>query len=318
MTYREWTEKYRPQSFDEMIGNEPVIKTGKRFARNQNFPRLLLSGGSGTGKTTFLRVLAYECFGDEADLLELNCSSDRGIDIMRDEVPNYAMTKSAYGVPFKILGLDEAEQLTTPAQKACKKISEDFVENCKFVLITNEEEGLIKFLTSRFRPLRFQRIRTLDITKVLDDITEEEEVDMTRKALLKIALESKGDLRQAIETLQSIAEGEDEVTEEEVDFYLANPSKDKIFLIVKSALKGYLVESLEDAEKLMDTFTARGFFTVVTDRFLNGWKYSTKKDQVLVDKDCKERIARALGNINLYVPNDKMSVYSFLAELSAE
>jgi len=304
---RDWTEKYRPKTFDEMVGNDPIIESGRRFARNKNFPRLLLVGGSGTGKTPFAKVLAFECFGKDADMLEINCSSERGIDIIRNDIAEYAITKSSYGVPFKIPILDEVEQLTVQAQKALKKIMEDTVENCRFILITNEEYGLLPYLVPRCRRFYFRRIKPLEIVGVLKNISMKEGVKISQKALLKIALDSKGDLRYAIEELQSIAEGEERVTEEDVDYYLRNPSKDKILRVVKLGLDYNLVEALKEAEKLLDTFTARGFFTVVTDRFVNSWRL---KDS------CKKRIAKALARVNLYSGNDKLQVYSFLAELS--
>ena len=140
-----WTEKYRPSNFEEIVGQEEIIKRIKNLVSAMNIPHLLFAGPAGTGKSSLAIIIAKELFGDKykENFLELNASDSRGIDFIRQEVKNFARTKSIGKVPFKVIFLDEADALTREAQQALRRTMENFTTTCRFVLSCNYSSKII-------------------------------------------------------------------------------------------------------------------------------------------------------------------------------
>ena len=118
-----WTEKYRPGDFSEIKGQKDIVKRVNAFVDQKNMPHLLFSGPAGVGKTTLSLVIAKKLFEDgwRQNFLELNASDERGIDVVRNKVKDFARTKAIGDVPFKIIYMDECDALTKEAQQALKK-----------------------------------------------------------------------------------------------------------------------------------------------------------------------------------------------------
>ncbi|HDD05185.1 MAG TPA: replication factor C small subunit, partial [Candidatus Aenigmarchaeota archaeon] len=164
-----WTEKYRPKTLDEVVGQEKVVEKLKAFVRAKNLPHLLFAGPAGTGKTTCALAIARELYGEEwrDNLLELNASDERGIDTIRTKVKEFARTKPIGDFPFKIILLDEADALTRDAQQALRRTMENFSSTCRFILDCNFSSKIIEPIQSRCAIFRFKPLEKEAIQKYI-------------------------------------------------------------------------------------------------------------------------------------------------------
>ena len=202
-----WIEKYRPKAIDEIIGQDETKTRLKGFIESKSLPHLLFAGPPGTGKTSTVITLATEIFGEgniSGNLLELNASDDRGIDIIRNEVKDFAKTLPI-DAPFKIISLDEADALTSAAQHALRRTMEKYVSSSRFVLLCNYPGKIIEPIQSRCAFFRFQRLGDDIIKAQMEYISKQENVDYTSKGLDMLVKVSNGDLRKAINVLQATA-----------------------------------------------------------------------------------------------------------------
>ena len=200
-----WTEKYRPQTFDEFAGQPVIIKRIKAMIEQQNMPHLIFCGPAGVGKTTLALLIAKTMFGEQwrQNFLETNASSDRGIDVIRNQIKEFARTKAVGTDLPKILLLDESDALTREAQQALRRTMESYTKTARFILSANFFAKLIDPLKSRcvvfkFKPLDFDHIDT-----IMDKISAKEGFTIDDKAKQLIYEVSRGDLRRVENMLQT-------------------------------------------------------------------------------------------------------------------
>lgn len=244
-----WTEKYRPKDFNEIIGQEDIVTRVKSFVKTKNLPHLLFSGPPGVGKTTLALVIAKKLYGSEwrENFLELNASDERGIDVIRIKVKDFARTKSLSEVPFKIIYLDESDALTREAQQALRRIMENYTNTCRFILSCNYSSKIIEPIQSRCALFRFKPLKKEEIFKLIDNISEKEFLKINDKAKEALYEASEGDCRKIENILQSCATLSKEITEEQVYSITAMARPKEVEKIIKLSLSG----KINEARKLL-------------------------------------------------------------------
>ncbi len=201
-----WVEKYRPKSFDEIIGQKEIIEKLKAMSDKKEIQHMILSGPPGVGKTTSAIVLANEVFGNNwnQNFIELNASDDRKLSVIQGKVKEFARTKPI-DAPFKIILFDEADSLTQEAQQALRRMMEEYSATCRFVFSVNYQSNIIEPLQSRCAILRFQPLSKSDVHKFINRIAENEKLEIDEEAMDALDYVSRGDLRTLVNLLQSLS-----------------------------------------------------------------------------------------------------------------
>jgi replication factor C small subunit len=252
-THSIWTERYRPIKFEEVFGQDEIVKRVKNLTNSLNIPHMLFAGAAGTGKSTLAIIVARELFKEywKENYLELNASDARGIDVIRQEVKNFARTKSLGSVPFKIIFLDEADALTKEAQQALRRTMENYTSTCRFILSCNYSSKIIDPIQSRCVVFRFKLLERKDIEKVIIKISEVEKLTVNDKAIEAIYEGSEGDCRRAINLIQASASISPNITDEIVNILLSNAKPKDIHIVLDYALAGDFEKAREKLLEVM-------------------------------------------------------------------
>src|SRR5660397_34443 len=208
-----WIEKYRPKKLDDVVGQVEVIKRLKSYVQSRNLPHLLFSGPPGVGKTASAICVARELFGDDwlNNFTELNASDERGIDVVRTKIKNFARTAPLGEAEFKIIFLDEADALTSDAQSALRRTMEKYTSSCRFILSCNYSSKIIEPIQSRCAVFRFRQLKEKDIKLYLTRIAKSEKIDLSDDAADALVHVAAGDMRKAVNSLQVAASLGDKV-----------------------------------------------------------------------------------------------------------
>jgi replication factor C small subunit len=206
MVIQIWTEKYRPKNLDEVVNQKHVVERLKSWVKEGSIPHMIFAGPAGTGKTTCSIALAKELFGEHwhENFQETNASDARGIDVIRGRIKEFARTKPM-GASFKIIFLDESDNLTPDAQQALRRTMERFSDVARFILSCNYSSRIIEPIASRCAVFRFKKLNKEDVETYMDRIIKAEKVNIDKEAIDAIYEISEGDLRKATNLLQSCA-----------------------------------------------------------------------------------------------------------------
>lgn len=204
-----WIEKYRPSTLDDLASHSDIKATLEKFMKDGSLPHLLFHGPPGTGKTSTILACARKLYQPQQFgqmVLELNASDDRGIDIVRGQILNFASSRAMYATAsFKLVILDEADQMTNDAQSALRRIIEKYADNTRFCLITNYLNKIIPAIQSRCTRFRFGPLSEEQIIPRMKMIIENEKVNITEDGIKAIYDLSEGDMRRVVNLLQSNA-----------------------------------------------------------------------------------------------------------------
>jgi replication factor C small subunit len=202
-------EKYRPATLDEVKGHEHHILRLKNFIKHKNIPHCIFAGPQGVGKTTTAIALAKQLYGPiwKQNFKELNASDARGIDVVRTTIKNFAGTVpvESMNFKFKILFLDEADELTKDAQAALRRTMEEFSSTCRFILGCNWSNKLIDPIQSRCVVFRFTELTGEDIRAIIEEIVKGEGMAVNGDIVDHLVLGARGDARIAVNALQELS-----------------------------------------------------------------------------------------------------------------
>ena len=244
-----WVEKYRPRLLDDVVNQEGIIKRLKQFIKDKSMPHLIFAGPAGTGKTTSALAMVRELYGNKKAInitfLELNASDARGIDVIRTYIKDFAKAKPPSDISFKILILDEADNMTAPAQQALRRTMEKYTRNCRMILICNYSNKIIPPIQSRCVVFRFSSLGNEDIKNRVKLVANKEGINISPDGLNALVDVSKGDCRRAINYLQSCGTISKDIDQDVIFRVAGEVPPERIRKVLKTALKGQLQFSLK-------------------------------------------------------------------------
>lgn len=312
--YNMWAEKHRPKSLDQIKGQKLVVARLKKFVAEGSFPHLLLAGVAGVGKTTAALALIHDLYGEESDqsYMELNASSDRGINIIRERVKQFASTKSISSkVPFKILVLDECEGITFDGQNALRRIMEIYSANVRFILITNMLLKIIEPIRSRCSVFMFAPLDFSAVKEYLSEIAKAENITITDDAYAALVDISRGDLRKCVNILQSCAESGKTVTKDIVESIVGEAPSEEINKLLVLTVNGQVLQAIS---MLRDLIKSKG---LTAQSIIDRIHYNLPN--LGISESMKVRTASLLGEVSIsnYIGfDDELLLESFLAKLA--
>ena len=259
-----WVEKYRPRNLNEIVDLHDIVESLKAFLRTpRTMPHLLLAGIPGTGKTTVALCIARELFGQnwKTFTLELNASDERGINTVLDRIKDFSRYgRAGFGnVPFGLIILDESDQMTGPAQTALRRIMETSSRTCRFILICNYSGKIIEPIQSRCAIFRFSKLDKKAMVEHLENIAKRENISLLVEAAERIVEYSEGDLRRAINALQTAAVYREGVVDEKTVLQVVGEASPRqVQLMLAKALSGDFIEARKMMYDLIGTYGFSG------------------------------------------------------------
>jgi len=306
-----WVEKYRPTKLSEIVNQTEIIGSLEALIKDPtDMPHLLFSGSAGVGKTTTALCLSRQILGEYAKdyTLELNASDERGIEMVRQKVKKFSRFAGMVDVPFKIIILDEADEMTSAAQTALRRIIEDTAKICRFILIANNVSKIIEPIQSRCATFKFTSVSEEDVITRLEEIAKKEKVKTDKKGLKEIYEYTEGDLRHAINLMQATA-SLGGITEENVKASAGLTKTSDVDKVLKIALSGKVAEA---REKMIELIKVYGMSESDFLKYLNSAVFKSKHDKL---SDILQVIAKYDYRI-LVGANSEIQLSAMLAELA--
>jgi replication factor C small subunit len=305
-----WVEKYRPSKLSEIVNQTEIIGSLEALIKDPtDMPHLMFSGSAGVGKTTTALCISRQILGEYAKdyTLELNASDERGIGMVREKVKKFSRFAGMVDVPFKIIILDEADEMTSDAQTALRRIIEDTAKYCRFILIANNISKIIDPIQSRCATFKFTSIPEEDMINHLENIAKKEKVKSDKKGLKAIYDYSEGDLRHAINLMQATASIGD-ISEDNVKASAGLTKTSDVDNVLKMALSGKIIDA---REKMIELTKVYGMSESDFLKYLNSAVFKTKHEKI---SDILEVIAKYDYRI-LVGANPEIQLTALLAEL---
>jgi len=247
-----WVEKYRPRTLNEVIGHNNILKILNTYLKKRNLPHLLFYGPPGTGKTSVIIAYAKQLYKDSYPfmVMELNASDERGIEVVRSRIKQFVMSDNVFFKGdnkediFKLVILDETDAMTQDAQAILRNIVEKYTNNARFCLICNYIKKINPALQSRCTSFKFSPINKNNIKNRLNIICKKEKIKYDVEALDTIIEKSNGDLRKALNILQTVSMSYKKyINKKNVNSSLNNIDNESIKFIFESLVKDSFEES---------------------------------------------------------------------------
>ncbi len=308
-----WTEKYRPASLKDVIGQKAIVERLEAFVKSENFPNMIFAGTAGVGKTTSAIAMARELYGENynENLLELNASDTRGIDVIRGKVKEFARTKSLSGTTLKIIFLDEADALTTEAQHALRRTMEKYAATTRFILSANYASKILEPIQSRCVVLRFKPLKEDEMEVYIKRIAKGEKLKIDERAIKALIYVSEGDLRKLTNVMQGVAALSDTITEANIYDIAARARPKEIISMLTYSLSGDFVNARNELNTLILSYGMSG-----EDILLQCYKEALNLD---VSDKLKLRIISTIGDYNFRIiegANDRIQLEAMLAKFA--
>jgi len=312
--YMPWTEKYRPKSLKDVIGQRDVVEKLQAYASAGNITNLIFAGPAGTGKTTCALALARDLYGDswKISILELNASDERGIDVVRGKIKDFARSIPFSGIQFKLIFLDEADALTSEAQQALRRTMEIFSSNVRFILNANYSSRIIEPIQSRCAVFRFKPLTKDEASKMVHHIAGKEGLKMDDAAVSALMDVSEGDMRKAVNILQSISLLKKNISSDDVYKTAALAKPEDIDKMIDTAFEGKFMQARDHLANLFLEYGMSG-----EDVLIQMYKEIMKRENISSEQ--KAKLADRIGEFSFRISegaNERIQLEALLAYLA--
>ncbi|SFM42637.1 AAA family ATPase [Methanolobus profundi] len=277
-----WTVKYRPNTFDEIIGNEQSLDMIIRLARSNNLPHLVFHGPENSGKSSTAFALAFDLYGDdyERNLAYFNASdffeqgksylvrdkrflrilgtddpkkiSSSVINVFKEVINEYA-SMAPMDADFKIIFIDNAESLNSDSQHALRRIMEKYTTTCRFILSTTQPSKLITPLRSRGLQLFFTHVSDAKLAEFIAKVIENEGLTVTSDGIDALVYHARGNIARALNTLQiaSIQPGSDNIGPQQIYDATLGESSENVAMLFDSITSKNVLEARKYIDALI-------------------------------------------------------------------
>jgi replication factor C small subunit len=254
-----WIEKYRPRKLADVVGQKEIVERLMAYVKSKSMPHLLFAGRAGTGKTSCALALVREFFEDDWKLnfQELNASDERGIDVVRTKIKDFARM-APIGSDFKVIFLDEADALTSDAQAALRRTMEMYTRTCRFILSCNYSSKIIEPIQSRTAVFSFRPLRPEDVKEYLDRIAGMEGLSIKDDGMEALVYVAQGDLRKATNALQVAAAMGKDIDDEAIYRSTQTVKPDEVKDLINTALEGDFAKARKSLEKILIDYALAG------------------------------------------------------------